>query len=387
MGAGAPALPGAGGLVARRIARHGPRPLDEVLELALYHPEHGFFEGVGGRAGTTGGDFLTSPEVGPLFGAVLARALDTWWDELGCPDPYVVVEAGAGPGTLAAAVLRADPACAPALTYVLVERSSRQRAVHAERLRLVDPSEALPAVHDDVLVEPATGPRVVSIPDLPATGVRGVIVANELLDDLPFRLLERASDRWWEIAVGVDDPDEPTELVEVPVPAPAALAVLADRLAPEAPRGGRIPIQAEAATWLRGALTRLEAGRVLVIDYVSSTADMATRPWSEWVRTYRAHAPGGHPLDYLGHQDVTCEVAVDQLARVRPPDHDRSQAELLGTHGLDELVAQGRRTWQERAHIGDLAAVAARSRIGEAEALTDPTGLGAFRALEWVVAR
>ena len=78
----------------------------------------------GGRAGRRG-DFITSAEVGPLFGAVVARALDAWWDELGSPDPFVVVDAGAGVGTLARAVLAAGPACAAALRYVLVERSRR----------------------------------------------------------------------------------------------------------------------------------------------------------------------------------------------------------------------------------------------------------------------
>ncbi len=84
---------------------------------------------------------------------------------------------------------------------------------------------------------------------------------------------------------------------------------------------------------------------------------------------------------------MTCEVAVDQLARVRPPDADRSQAEWLGAHGVEELVAAARAMWHERAALGDLAALAARSRVGEAEALRDPAGLGAFRVLEWVVDR
>ena len=83
------------------------------MEAALYDPEDGFYAS-GGSAGRRG-DFLTAPEVGPLYGAVLARALDTWWAELGRPDPFVVVEAGAGPGTLARSVLAAAPACLPAL--------------------------------------------------------------------------------------------------------------------------------------------------------------------------------------------------------------------------------------------------------------------------------
>jgi SAM-dependent MidA family methyltransferase len=100
-------------LVAKRIGRFGPLPFDQVMDLALYHPELGFYAS-GGRAGRRG-DFLTSPEVGPLFGAVVARALDGWWEEMDRPDPFVVVEAGAGSGMLARTVLLAKPACAKAL--------------------------------------------------------------------------------------------------------------------------------------------------------------------------------------------------------------------------------------------------------------------------------
>ncbi|MGH9180018.1 MAG: SAM-dependent methyltransferase, partial [Acidimicrobiales bacterium] len=112
----------------------------EFLELALYDASGGFFaEGEAGRRG----DFLTSPEVGPLFGAVVARALDRWWSELGRPDPFVVVEAGAGAGTLARDVVAAAGACGPALRYVLVERSEPLRARQAERLPLDPPAVAL----------------------------------------------------------------------------------------------------------------------------------------------------------------------------------------------------------------------------------------------------
>ncbi len=100
------------------------------------------------------------------------------------------------------------------------------------------------------------------------------------------------------------------------------------------------------------------------------------------MRTYRAHGRGGHPLEALGEQDVTCEVAVDQLPT---PASDRSQADWLRAHGLDDLVAAARAAWHERAAVGDLEAVKARSRVSEADALTDPTGLGAFRVLEWVI--
>ena len=74
---------------------------------------------------------------------------------------------------------------------------------------------------------------------------------------------------------------------------------------------------------------------------------------------------------------------MDQLARVAPPSAEHSQADWLVAWGIEELVEEGRRVWAERAGVGDLAALRARSRAVESEALTDPTGLGAFRVLEW----
>ncbi|MFN2606832.1 MAG: SAM-dependent methyltransferase [Acidimicrobiales bacterium] len=386
-------------LVAERVGRRGPLPFDEVVDLALYHPERGFY-GQGRGAGRRG-DFITSPEVGRLFGAVLARALDQWWADLGRPDPYVVVEAGAGAGTLAAAVLAAAPACGPALRYVLVERSEVLRRAQATRLPVEPAASVLgPALGDDPdegpRPHPGAGPLVGALADLPVGPFAGVVVANELLDNMPFRLLQRTGfgyrapalanrtqnemGGWEEVRVGED-------LSEVLVPADPGLAAQGDRWAPDAAPGARIPVQHAAGAWLRAALACLRRGRVVVVDYADSTPSLAARPWTEWVRTYRGHGRGGHPLADLGEQDVTCEVAVDQLGGARPPAVDRSQAAFLQAFGIADLVSDARRIWHERAAIGDLAALAARSRVGEADALIDPAGLGAFRVLEWPVGR
>jgi SAM-dependent MidA family methyltransferase len=326
---------------------------DEYLDLALYDPDGGFYTGTGGAGRHR--DFLTSPEVGPLFGAVLARAVDTWWEEAGRPARWTVVDAGAGSGRLLAALTAAEPRCSEALHPVAVDRSARQRADHSEAVE-----------------------SRVELPDGPFAGV---VVANELLDNMPWRLLEREADGWSEIGVGIDLDGG---LVEVTLPADAEIDGRARTLAPEATVGARIPIQDRAAGWLEEALTVVGPGRVAVFDYGSTTADMASRPWRQWLRTFRLHRPGGAPLHGPGAQDVTVEVAVDQLEAVRVPDRHRRQADFLAAHGLDELVAEGRRVWTERADRGDLEAVRGRSRIGEAEALTDRTGLGGFRVLEWV---
>ncbi len=318
---------------------------DDYVRIALYG-EHGFYS-AGGRAGRRGGHFLTSPEVGPLFGAVLARAIDGWWRQLGEPDDFTFVDAGAGPGTLARAIRAVEPPCLS--RYVTVEVSATQRALHPGGVDVLD--------------------------ELP-TGIIGVVVANELLDNLPFRLA--VYDGGWReayVAVGGDG-----RLVEV-------LAAPLDRrpawLAATAPHGARAPLQDEAAQWVRRATGSLRAGRVVAIDYaVARTAELALRPWREWLRTFRGHERGGHPLTDAGEQDVTVEVCLDQL----PPSAGvRTQQQFLALHGIDELVEQGRREWSTATAAPSVRTLTMRSRVREAEALTDPSGLGGFLAIEWEV--
>lgn len=361
--------------VAARITREGPIHFDAFMELALYG-DGGFFtsgSGAGRRA-----DFITSPELGPLFGALVARAIDAEWHRLREPDPFVVVEGGAGRGALAKAVLDAAPACAPALRYVCVERSPVLRAAADSMLPTEPASNIFGAVvggdADEGRVVTGTGPVVATLDDLPLEPVTGMVIGNELLDNLPFRLLERTGDVWSEVLVGLDG--------EVLVEAPEDAVAEADALVPDAPDGARIPLQRAAAEWVRRAHELLVRGRIVLVDYADSTPSMAARPWTEWLRTYRGHARGGHPLDAPGEQDITCEVAVDQL---RPVTSNRSQAEWLTDLGMGGLVEEARAAWQERAHVGDLQAVKARSRVGEGDALADETGLGAFRVLEWQV--
>jgi SAM-dependent MidA family methyltransferase len=341
-----------------------PVPFSAFMEAALYDEEAGFYA-TGGQAGRRG-DFLTSPEVGPLFGAVIAHALDRWWDELGQPVRYNVIEDGAGPGTLARAIYAAKPRCRPALRYTMVERAAVQRVKHP--------------VGEGVASAAAA-------PDDPAH----VILANELLDNLPFDLLVYDGG-WHEAWVGHGPDGRLVELLRPAGSVPASLSpgpppgvnspsetAMADRAS--IPHGARAPRQTRATAWVTEALARLQpGGRVVVFDYCSTTDAMAMRPWREWLRTYRGHQRGGHYLAHPGEQDITGEVALDQLPT---PTQLTTQARWLSDYGIDGLVAVGRAIWQERAATGDLAALKARSRIREAQALLDPSGLGAFTVAEW----
>lgn len=382
--------------LASRITADGPLRFDAFMDAVLYDPDGGFYAS-GGRAGARVGDFLTSPEVGPLFGAVLAGAVDQWWDRAGQPSVFTVVEVGAGPGTLAAAVRLAAPRCARALRWVMVERTDAQRVGHVERLGAAttlnhEPgrpgASSLPLQPSPPSLSPGGDGRVelVSLAEIPHNVAIHVVVANELLDNLPARVMERTSGGWAEVWVDVGAAAGGPKLVEVlrrlddTGPDVAALDHVKDVIA----TGQRVPLQEQAMAWLRRTLSLVEpTGRVVVIDYADTTASMAARGQQSWMRTYAAHGRGRGPLDACGFQDLTCDVAVDQLAQVRPPDIERTQAAFLAACGIDDLVAQGRRAWSERTGVADLAAVRALSRISEAEALTDLDGLGAHRVLEW----
>ncbi len=317
---------------------------DEYLERALYGAQ-GFYS-TAGFAGRRG-DFITSPEVGPLFGAVLARWIDAEFERLGQPDDFRVVEVGAGPGTLARSILLAAPQWTG--RYVAVELSAVQRATHPDGVE----SAAIP----------------------PDEQMSGVVIANELLDNLPFRLAV-FDGGWREAVVEVADDGSLREHLVAP---PRDWAWLPA----EASHAARVPIQQQASDWVNAVRARLTKGTLLAFDYCTAlTAELAAVPWRNWLRTYSAHERGEHYLRNPGTQDITAEVCLDQLP---PPSAVRTQAQFLQRWGIDDLVAEGRAQWTAEAAAPSLAAFRMRSRVAESESLLDPTGLGGFLALEWAV--
>ena len=356
-----------------RAALTGGLRFDRLWDLALYETGVGFYD-TGGAAGRRG-DFLTSVELGPLFGACLARRLDALWDAAGQPDHWTLVDAGSGPGTLVRAVLTAQPRCGVALDVVVVERSAAQREGHGE------------------LVAWARGRGVVVVSQEHLPGqVFGVIVAHELLDNLAARVVQRNDGRieelWVEPASDVkanspgppDAPDgQAADLSWRPVEAGDTERLLASPWWQAVPDNRPVPWNEAARHWVSDALGRLTTGALVVVDYGTRTsAEVADR--EGWLRTYARGAVGTDPLEDLGRRDLTSDVPFDQLP---PPDRLSTQAQALAAWGIDDLVRSARRRLEGRTGSMDLAWARDTSVLNEAPALVDPAGLGAFLVAEW----
>ena len=329
-----------------RIDAEGPIPVSTFVEAALYDEHDGFYVG-GGRAGRRG-DFLTAPEVGPLFGAVISQAIDSWWESAGRPVTFTVVEHGAGPGTLARTVTAAAGAClaAGALRWVMVEPSAAQRETQPSGPHL----HSLAQVHDE-FVE-----RV------------DVVFANELLDNLPFDIVARRGDRG--VVLDVDVEGGRCVLVDGPDTAPPPIA-----------DGGAVPRIDAAVGWIVAQRARYADARIVVFDYMATIEELDKRKGG-WLRAYRDHEQVDDWLADPGRVDITIDLPLDEFLPL-DPSSVCLQADFLRSHGIEQLVEQGRAAWHAGAAAGDLAALRGRSRVHEAEALLDPAGFGGFFVLEW----
>ena len=336
--------------IRRDIHGTGPIPFEMFMQLALYDPDGGFFT-TGKLRSERGGDFLTSPEVSPLFGETLARFVEQERDRIG--QPFELVEVAAGSGSLIGPLKRAVDVDARA-----VEASPAAR-------------EAL-----GVLLDPD---RVGC--DLPDR-IRGVVIANELIDNLPMALAQRVEGGWRERWVGVDGEG----LTMVDAAARAEVLEWLAAYAGDVPEGGWVEVQLTAGAWLRDVFQRLEAGAVLVFDYGDTAENLIPRRQDGTLRTYRAHHLGPHPLDEPGETDITADVNFTALVAVAEEVGAKvelhRQDDFLTELGLGDRLSELRHSELEAARSGDeMERLRLRTLKTEAETLLHPRGLGDFRVI------
>lgn len=328
------------------VTSGGPMPFERFMEIALYDPE-GFFGGQTLRSEKSG-DFLTSPEVSRLFGETLARYVDRIRDQIG--EPFQLVEVAAGSGSLLRSLLD---------------------TIDVEAIAVETSPAARQALED--LAEVRAG--------LPET-IRGVVIANELLDNLPMTLAQKTASGWRERWVGADG----SELTFVDAdPRAEVLAWLAD-YAGAVVEGGWVEVQLEARRWVADVLQRLEAGALLLIDYGDTAENLLPRRKDGTLRTYRAHHLGPHPLDEPGETDITADVNFTALLGLDPSATLVRQNDFLADLGLRDRLSELRRAELEAARSGDeKERLRLRTVKTEAETLLHPRGLGDFRVLEFRV--
>jgi len=281
-------------LIVERIRARGPITVAEYMELALYHPEHGYYARASRRSGRAG-DFFTSVDVGPLFGAMLARQFAEMWEII--PTSFDLVEAGAGDGRLARDILdaaaRHHPEFYAAIRLHLVERSPMARLGHRE-----------------VLGDHAS--RLAASSDTFPSGVSGIIYANELLDALPVHVVRMTEGGLREIRVDFNG----QRLVPVDgAPSTPDLEAYLDDLGITLAPGAQAEIGLTAVAWVTRAARALERGFLLIVDYgheaealysgshasgtlVGFRAHRVSTDLFEWLET-----PGAH--DLTAHVDLT----------------------------------------------------------------------------------
>jgi SAM-dependent MidA family methyltransferase len=293
-------------LIVARIRDRGPMTVAECMELALYHPELGYYSRAAQRSGRDG-DFFTSVDVGPLFGELIAAQLDEMWRVLraGGAGAFDLVEAGAGNGRLARDVLdaaaRHHPDFYANVRLTLVERSPAARA--AQRAALGPHLERLVAVCDD----------------LPPS-VEGVIYANELLDAFPVHVVTMTAGGVREIVVS--ERDGVLVEAEAGISDPAIVTHL-----PRIDAGARLEVGLEATAWVGRAAESLRRGFLLLFDYGHEAGEEHSRAHPEGtLMAYRAHvAEPCHWLAAPGDTDLTAHVDLTAVRRA---------AEGAGLHTL-----------------------------------------------------
>ncbi len=331
-------------------------PFDRFMALALYAPGLGYYSRGSRQFGAmpaSGSDFITAPELSPLFGAALACQIE---QALGATATDEVWEFGAGSGALAAQLLQALGERAQ--RYTIIDLSGSLRARQRERLA-------------------PFGERVRWLDALP-DAMRGVVVGNEVLDAMPVQLLHWDGAAWFER--GVTDADAGFGFADrrTALRPPVAAAFVP---------GTTVEIHAQAEAFIRTLAERLEHGAAFFIDYGFPDAEYyLPERLGGTLMCHRGHRADSDPLSDIGDKDITAHVNFSGIALAAQDAGFEvlgytSQARFLLNLGFAALMAEA----QQRSDWPTLAAaqkLIAEHEMGELfKVIGLARGVAAFDAL------
>ncbi len=298
------------------------------MELALYAPGLGYYSAGSTKLGPEG-DFVTAPELSPLFGRCLARSCAEVLAACGGGD---ILELGAGSGALA--------------TDVLLELE--RMGTLPERYSILEVSGDLRARQERTLAErvPHLLEQVCWLDALPHERLRGVVLANEVLDALPVDRFRIADGGILELGVGWAQ----ERLVWAERPAGAALtravAALQDELPAPLPPRYTSELRLDLAPWIGAFAGSLAQGALLFIDYGYPRAEYYLPERSAGtLQCHYRHRAHPDPLILTGLQDITAHVDFTAVAEAGVAaglalDGYTTQAHFLLASGLPELAAE-----------------------------------------------
>lgn len=298
----------------------------EFMNLALYHPQQGYYAtgkvNIGDR-----GDFFTSPHLGADFGELLAKKFAELWETMGRPSPFHLVEMGAGQGLLAVDILR----------YLQQEYSLFFANLD---YYIVEKSEGLKQQQQQLLASyPDLAAKVIwkDWADLPENSLVGCCFSNELVDAFPVHLFTIAQGQLQEIYVSWQQDRFQEAIGEISTPRLADYWQLIGMQVQDLAEGYRSEINLVALDWLTTVAGKLQRGYVVTIDYgyksnsgsprqnyYSPSRDQGT------LQCYYRHQHHNDPYIHIGEQDITAHVNFTALEK---------QGELLGL-GLESFTKQ-----------------------------------------------
>jgi SAM-dependent MidA family methyltransferase len=353
-------------IIRQRIAEAGAITFREFMALVLYHPHHGYYCTPREKMGRQG-DYLTSPEVHPMFGWLVGKQLGQMWEVIDQPQPFTIVEMGAGSGALARDILewarRHAPEFFAALEYRLVELSDELAARQRLAVRQVD--EGLE--------------KAAWLPSLDAIGegsVVGCLLSNELADAFPVHRVTVRGGRLQEVYVGWRDGHFEEKLGP---PSTPALEEYFRRLELLPGEDCQAEVNLDALDWMKAAARALGRGFVMTFDY-GYAADQLYAPWRRQgtlVCFYR-HNSSTDPYARVGRQDMTAHVDFTSLIQAGKEAGLDTIGLTSQTHFLDALGIGGALAGAAQAELPLEEYYTRRRALTE---LLDPAGLGRIRVL------